>query len=613
MATHDGELVKTAAQPPNPCLNPEVTRPAIERWLPLLWLALAGAVVAPTFRHPDAFALSYDWRYFETVMEVGRRSVAWFHQLPLWNPWMCGGEVYLANPQSLVATPTFPLLVAFGTALGAKLTLVAYHFLALDGQFRLARSYRLSLLASALAAVSWGAGGWLAIRFSTGHCNFFGAALFPYAMYFLRRAGEEWEWSIPLGLVLAWIVGGGGTSTAPICVVLLATLAGTEASARRSWRPLLLLGGAGLVALLVGAVRVLPVLEFAHDHPRHMTERDTNWPWLIVRDAYAWWAKPGPGRRYQFHEYGWHLPTLTAPLWLWSLRLRRTRPLWVLVVVGAALALGSVSVGGGQLRTPWLLLHHLPIYRDLRVPSRYLVLLAIAVPLLCGHALDDLRARVRFGRGLAWAVLVLCSLEALAYSWARYAPVFQKPIALAGPSTALYQTTGSWEWMMWEVFANRGVIDCDEAAPLQRARSLQTGPGPQARLAEPAAGSIESIQLTPNRVTVTVDLHAPTTLLVNQNWNEHWRAERRDGGAAPLAVVRVGDKWPTDSAGAQLGARLPPGHYTVVFSYRPRSFVVGAWLSGLCLPLALLGWGWSRRRRAADAAGDLQGSTGSLR
>src|SRR5690349_10362227 len=114
---------------------------AVGCWLPVLWLALAFAVCAATFRHPENFASSYDWRLFQTWLEAGRRSVLWYHQFPLWNPWTCGGQVYLANPQSLVATPTFPLVLFFGTALGAKLTLVAYYFCAFDGMYRVARSY----------------------------------------------------------------------------------------------------------------------------------------------------------------------------------------------------------------------------------------------------------------------------------------------------------------------------------------------------------------------------------------------------------------------------------------------------------------------------------------
>src|SRR3954467_9051599 len=189
---------------PNP--NPQLPTPNSQpRFLPLLWLLLAFAVTAGTFTHADYFASSYDWRLFETWLEAGRRSVVWYGQFPLWNPWTCGGQVYLANPQSLVVTPTFPLVLMFGTALGIKLTLVVYMFCAFDGSYRLARTYGVSIPAAMLAAILVGTGGWFALHYAEGHATFLGAALFPYAMLCYRHAVDDvpgkvsWEWTIPLG------------------------------------------------------------------------------------------------------------------------------------------------------------------------------------------------------------------------------------------------------------------------------------------------------------------------------------------------------------------------------------------------------------------------------
>src|SRR6478609_2974304 len=99
-----------------------MTEEMIERRvLPLLFLVLAFAAVASIFRYPEFFSVNYDWRYFSSWIEVGRRSYLWFHQMPLWNPYGCGGEVLLANPQSMVASPLIFLSLIFGTALGLKL------------------------------------------------------------------------------------------------------------------------------------------------------------------------------------------------------------------------------------------------------------------------------------------------------------------------------------------------------------------------------------------------------------------------------------------------------------------------------------------------------------
>ncbi|HEY2743942.1 MAG TPA: hypothetical protein VGL86_04950 [Polyangia bacterium] len=571
-----------------------------ERWLPFLWLALAFAVTAGTFKHTDYFATSYDWRLFETWLEAGRRSVLWYHQFPLWNPWTCGGQVYLANPQSLVATPTFPLILAFGTALGAKLTLVAYYFCAFDGMYRLARSYEISVVSSVFAAILFGTGGWLALHFAEGHCTFFGAALFPYAMYFYRRGRAELEWCIPLGFIAAWIVGDGGTSTPPMCMVILTTLAIVDCVQRRTLRPFLPLVLAAGVAFAVGALRVLPALEFAVDHPRHLFETDANYPWMMVRNAY-WWKgiEPVPGKRYWFHEYGWRLPYLTIPLWIWAIGVKKARVVWIFVGVGAAIVAGSAWPYG-----PWWLLHHLPIFRDLRVPSRYQVMLAIGVPLLCAFALDDLRARTWWKRALTIAVIVVCALDGLAFDWVRYAKAFDGRWPLAAEGTPFYQVVGEWRSMMSNVFENHGAIGCDEEAPLQRALALDEGPKPQARVEDAATGKIDAIRWTPNRVELDVDLVAPAVVSVNENWNEHWRIASNAGGAKidHGEMIRVGPKLGRDKDGGRLGARVPAGRYTLAFVYRPRSFTVGLLVSALAIPLAAAAWIFARRRRRRDAA-----------
>ena len=248
---------------------------------------------------------------------------------------------------------------------------------------------------------------------------------------------------------------------------------------------------------------------------------------------------------------------------------------------------------------PWWLLHHLPIFRDLRVPSRYQVMLAMGVPLLCAFALDDLRARNWWKPALTIAVIALGALDGLAFDWVRYEKAFDGHWSVAPEGTPFYQVMGEWRSMMSNVFENHGAIGCDEEAPLQRALALDEGPKPQARVEPDAAtgappGRIEAIRWTPNRVELDLDLSAPAVVSVNENWNEHWRVDRGE-------MVRVGPKLARDKDGGRLGARVPAGRYTLAFVYRPRSFVVGMIVSALAIPLAIAVWILLRRRRRRDA------------
>jgi hypothetical protein len=559
-----------------------------ERWLPLLFALLALAATAPAFAHPGYFAGAYDWRYFESWLDVGRRTVLWWHQVPLWNPYGCGGEVLLANPQSMVASPAFLLVLAFGTALGIKLMIAVYHFCAFDGMYRLARSYQLTVGGALLASMLFGAGGWLALHVSSGHANFASAALFPYFMWCYRRARAERIWVIPLGALAAWVVADGGTSTPAMAMVLMTTLAAIDAVKERSAAPFLVLALAAGVGVLVGAARFFPTLEFAVDHPRHQWETDANTVWHLVRSGY-WWrgVEPVPGKRYWFHEYGWRLSWLTPPLILWSLTVRKTRALWILVAVGAGIAAGSAWPYG-----PWWLLKHLPLFRDLRVPSRYVVLFALAFPLLCGAALDDLVGRLRAAPlrvGLTVAVVALAAADGLAFDWFCYRAVFNTPVEAAGRGAPFYQIHGDWRGMMNYVLDNLGDLSCDEEAPLQRAEQLDVGQVPQVKLVDLSAGTVGDVRWTPNRVEVELALERPSIVLFNQNWNEHWKTTVGE-------IVKYGPKVARDRDGGRLAVAAPAGRYRLAVYYRPRSFVVGVAVSGLAIPLLIALW---CRRRVA--------------
>lgn len=616
----------------------------LARFAPTLCFALlALAAFAAVLIWGPLFADRYDWHYFESMGEMARRTVLWYHQAPLWNPYSCGGEVGLANPQSLSASPSFLLVLLFGTALGYKLGLVLYYTLALDGGFRLARRLGVSPLGAALAGLGYGFSGYLGLRFASGHVSFWGVALYPYLLLCFDRALDAWEWTIPCGLVIAWIVGQGGTFPTPMAGELLFLWAAVAVVQRRSARPLLLLALAAAVALVVGAARVLPLWEFVHDHPRHLTERAIDWsaPWQVLADLVVprTQLEMLAGRKYATHEYAARLAFAVLPLALLGLlgvlgwkrvapeRRRSATRLWVLCTATWLLAMGNfdppLTVGGGKLLVaPWSLLQKLPVLRDLRVPSRHLVLLVLGLAVLAGLAYDQLGEwlTARRGPGFArrWrhvgcALVALAAVDGAVYTALCFRGVFVVERELPAGPVPFFQVHGYWSNMRETLFAGHGSIDtpgskygpgCDEEAPLQRADALDAGDVPQARLLDPAAGEVLDAPFTPNVRAITVALRRPTTLVVNSNWNEHWRLDPPLPGAR---ITQVAGRLAIDLSG------VVPGRHTVVLRYLPHSFTVGAGVSALALPLALALFFVARRRRARSEAVSPRGASVSIK
>ncbi|MBL9008176.1 MAG: hypothetical protein JNJ46_28210 [Myxococcales bacterium] len=565
-------------------------------WLrSLLFLLFGFALVAPLFVRPGAYPDTYDFRYFLAWLEAGRRSVLWYGDFPLWNPWTCGGQVYLANPQATIAAPTFVLALLFGTALGAKLMLVTYLFLAQDGMYRLAREHGLDDDAALLAAISFAGCGWFGLHLAVGHLNFAGAALLPYMLLCQRRAHTQLEWAIPLGALMAWLIGLGGTTTPAMATVGLALGALVALIQRRDARPVWALLLAVLATVLIGALRLLPALQFAIDHPRPMNQTDFNVLPFLLKAAVLWHGMGAvAGKPYAFHEYGWKLPILIWPLLLLALRrqtLRARWDLWLVFIVGIAIAAGSALPFG-----PWGLLKKLPLFRDLRVPSRYILLTALAASLLAAVTAQSLLVTRPQRRLAMWLLFSVFAVESIAYTaWLyRGTPLSAFPAASVG--APFYQVQSHWRTMLPDILLNHGVIGCDEEAPLQRAKELDLGDVPQARLLDPSVGQVTVTHFAPSRIELRVQLTSETLVLLNSNWNEHFQTSMG-------TIEKFGEKHPRDRDGGRLAVRLSAGAHHVTVRYRPTTFIVGSWLScvGGMAALALFIWARWRRAKAQQA------------
>jgi len=577
----------------------------------LFWSALA---LWPALQQGASWSSRYDWRYFETMSELARRTVLWYHELPLWNPYSCGGEVGLANPQSLEAAPTFVLVLLFGTPWGFKLSMLVYLALGIFGTALLAKRLDMGWTGAVVAGTSFGLSGYMALHLSVGHINFAGVSLLPLLLYCFLRTVNEWRWLIWSGAVAGWIACLGGTFTPAMAGELLVMWATALAfrplryesrygsQLRAGLRLYVMLLAVALAALCLSAFRMLPTLEFIFDHPRPLFRRAPDMTTLkqIVFDLFAW-RDFGPlaQRKYWSHEYTARmpnviLPLLVAPIAAWLLRegrAREGRP----TLIGRLVALATISLllalGNFSALSPWSLLQKMPVLRDLRVPSRHLVLAVLWLSLLGGLGADWMMSQLRRRTAkrlppflLASTLCLVTAIDAVLFMQHSFAGVFTVGLVLPSEPVPFFHVQGHWSQMRELEMQGHGVMGCDEEAPLQRAEKLVLGDVPQAWLADPATGRLLQSHYTPNRRELTIETLQPgARLLLNSNWNEHWHA-------LPKTVQVVKDH---GQLALDLSA-LPLGQHRVAAYYRPRSFLLGVLLSALSWLIGLLWWRRSR-------------------
>jgi len=331
--------------------------------------AIAGLVCFITaFCYPLFIRLGnigsvWDWPEFLIRYWAAFRSLHDFHQLPLWNPYECGGMPLLAHPNSQVLTPLFALPLIFGPFTGLDLQIAADLAIAWTGGYVLARSLGVGTIGSLTCASIFPASSWFYVHIGVGHLNFLPFAYLPWiaVVIIIGAKGRSLTPWILGGLLLAIMFGEGGVYQPSQAMILAAVLALWFAVRDRTLRPIAGVLLMALFALGFGAIKLLPAIDLMRLHPRPPQDLQSSPVLALLTGLFA---------RHQFYdrlriegwgfwEVGAYLSPAAAALAILGLVAapRRSAP-WI---VAAALFF-ILALGGPQPWFPWALLHHLPVF-----------------------------------------------------------------------------------------------------------------------------------------------------------------------------------------------------------------------------------------------------------
>ncbi len=552
--------------------------------------ALSLAYWSPALVAPDATGLG-DWQMVHHNWEVGWVALVRHGEWPLWDPYHCGGVTMLGNPESQHFAPWFLLAFLVGPTLGIKAMLVGHTVIGVLGMRAYAhRALGLAMPAAWLAAVAWALSGFFAWHGAGGHGTFLAFDYLPLVLLAWRRALRDVRGAVVVALLLALTVAEGGTYPLPYMGLALAfealILARRPEARRATLRAALVVS---VLFPLVSAVRLLPILEALRRFPRAMASIDRLSPADVVtaltERTHAWrW----PGHEFVWPEYGafvgWTVIALAGFALLGGVRAllgrmgggRARRGRILAAGLGAALFFALV-LGNGALR-PWPLLHALPVFDALRVPSRFLGVATFYLALLAGLALDALaksgapRSAGRIAAtALAWLV-VLGATTDLAVVTRPIVDRWKAPPIGAGLTADAFHLAPVADYHARYAHLPRedlGTTGCYEGAMRWTvAPGLWLGPVPQVRATAP--GRVHASGRTPSRLYAEVDLPAPTRLVWNSNFDPGWRPSH---GAA------------VDDAG-RLAIDAPAGRYRLDVRFRPPLLAPSLALSALGLLLA---------------------------
>jgi len=535
-----------------------------------------------------------DGQVFHEMLEAVRVSIVDYHELPLWNPYQCGGAPLWDNPEGLGAAPVVLALLPLGTTIASELSYVVHSALGFVCMWLFVRNeIKLSRGAALVASAAFAFAGVHNQHLTGGHPTFAPYLYYPLALLFWRRAESDLRAAVGLGALVALMMHEGGTYPLP----QLALFLGLE-TVTRLWPPRRLLPIARAAAVVVvvgiclGASRFLPVIDQLRAHPRQLGEEHDAMKWQTVWDAFFArdHGRGVVGQEYAWTEYGDYMGPVLFVLSVLGILLGGLENAWMLVLLGVAFAL---MIGHfGPLAPASILKAHVYPFKQMRVPSRFVAWVAVFLAAYAGVAVDRLRAlanRLTPGKHapeVRAAILVVGLLGAadLMAVGIRFGAQFFNEAPAGHPPASPRLTLGGKDMAAFidQPRQHRGRVECWEEWAFGVGAPLWQGDVPQARAASPKA-VIRSVDRTQNTFTVEVHASAPSRVLLNTAYDRGWTSS--------VGTVVEKDKL--------LAVDVPAGDFRMVVRYWPRGLTPGLWLSGITVTALVAFWVWRGRRRRA--------------
>jgi hypothetical protein len=210
-----------------------VRRSGLARWWPgLLGAAWITALLGPLLPPSRALA-NRDIVLFHLPLRTCFRNLLFAGRLPLWNPWLNGGQPILSNPSYSAFYPPTWLALPLPPAYALSALAVLHAAIAFAGAWRLARRLGAGRGAAALAAVGYtGSGAVLSLL--NAYTLFCSMAWFPWALAWgdeaLRAPRRAWlRPALLCGAALAMQLLNGEPSTVMVSGLALLALAASVA------------------------------------------------------------------------------------------------------------------------------------------------------------------------------------------------------------------------------------------------------------------------------------------------------------------------------------------------------------------------------------------------
>jgi hypothetical protein len=471
--------------------------------------------------------MEWDWGHHLFYYEVARKSILEFHQIPLWNPYHCGGNVMLANPQSVFLSPSFIFVLLFNTVRGIKISILAHAFLGMFGFFLLSKQLKIKGISSYLPSIIFMLSGTYPVHIMVGHSTWQAMAWLPYVFLFYLRSMTEKKYIFLSAIFLVFIFFQGHGYLFLFTVLFLFLYSIFKAIQLRKMRLMLVTIFLLLVVFLLGGIKLIPTIEFMKDYPR-MVQRfiypysfEIFYNFLLNQQLTKNLESILKNAEYYTFlknvEYYIYIGVCSFLLSLFGMFVNFKRE-WPLIVTGLIFLTISFGFWTNILRV-------LPFFQTARVLSRYIVIFIFTISIFAGFGLSKLEEH-RYGTLISLIIISFITIDLLLANSSLFYHAFRERPPQINRTSFFYQVTTSkkYENLYFSLLENVGQINCYEEFPISRENAIPkyVDGKMNAEYRGEAfllyGGNASIVFFSPNKVKIKVNTQKENILILNQNF-----------------------------------------------------------------------------------------------
>lgn len=571
-------------------LFPVVQQEKYGSWVLAHCIVIASAILMLyPYMHQGGNLGIDDWDYRFSLSHIYYETITKYHQLPLWNPYICGGTAALGDPEFSLFTPTFlfKLLSTGANETGASLV---FGFIVTGiGVLHLARILKLPAYASLLSALIVITSSSLVLKATEGHTTIIYAFMWvPWILWawihaYRSNGSRSNKWALATGLFLVLALLHGGIYIISYTFLAWAALI---VLSRAKKQALWVSTQAALWMVALGSFQLIPSVLWLQEFPDQafvgstftynalpeiLFGRHTQGE-FILRDQLSQW-----------HEYGSYIGYGTLILAIIGASFLKSHKVVRVLVVGVLVTLFISSIG--PLLQP--ILQIIPFIPRSNI-SRLTIFSVLCFGLLAGFGLKRLMQTLPKQYKIIPIVIAGCvaiDMLSLAYPIAQQAfvvpPLRQKIPHAAYP---IAHTTETYPFNNKKIEVPRSYelllqgygtsSFCSVLGPNESVYTATPGDTFAPFLESENPAELHLTYWSPNYISFKYKTDQSTAVRLQTNYAKGWRSS-----GAPII--------PTKST---LMVQTPSGSGSVTLTYRPRGMITGIIITilSLCAAVALL-------------------------